>query len=238
MNQAMPQWRTLSSDSPVESTPGNDDAQRSTHRPRWLLATLAAVGGVALGGVFVLLISLLMGSDPAVDLVDIGEPLEPLPADGAAAAASDITDVGGSVDELVVDVAGAVMQPGLHRLRPGDRVGDAIAAAGGFGPRVDLREASQSLNLAQPLDDGVKVLVPELGIDTLPGRQDSDGRIDLNRAAQDELESLPGIGPVTAGKIIDARKTARFEDVRDLRSREVVGDSVFEDIKELVRVSP
>jgi competence protein ComEA len=137
-----------------------------------------------------------------------------------------------------VDVAGAVMRPGLHRLEPGDRVGDAIEAAGGFAPRVDLAETSRSLNLAQPLEDGVKVLVPELGTADVSTRRDGDSRIDLNHAQQSELETLPGIGPVTARKIIDARSEARFDTVRELRGRGVVGQAVFDDIKDLLRVSP
>ena len=118
--------------------------------------------------------------------------------------------------------------------RPYD-VGDAIEAAGGFGPRADLGAASLELNLAQTLEDGAKVLVPELGRE-LPtgGAASRDGRLDLNRASQSELESLPGIGPVTAGKIIDARNAERFDSVRDLRTRGLVGEAVYADIKDRV----
>jgi competence protein ComEA len=139
-----------------------------------------------------------------------------------------------------VDVAGAVMRPGLVRVGQGDRVGDAIAAAGGFSSRVDLAETSQSLNLAQPLDDGSKVLVPVLGAvgpRTVDARTEGDDRIDLNHADQAALESLPGIGPVTAARIIEAREEDPFSSIDDLRTREVVGESVFEDIRDLVRVS-
>jgi competence protein ComEA len=117
-------------------------------------------------------------------------------------------------------------------------VGDAIQAAGGFAPRADLTATAVVLNLAQPLEDGAKVLVPELGIDR-PGSAAStaDGRIDLNRASRSELESLPGIGPVTAGKIIDAREDERFGAVRELRSRGIVGEKVYEDIERLVTAS-
>jgi competence protein ComEA len=139
---------------------------------------------------------------------------------------------------VVVDVSGGVMQPGLRTLSAGDRVGDAISAAGGFAPRADLAETSRTVNLAQPLTDGMKVLVPELGAD--PGPEDpsvaaDDGRIDLNSASQSELESLPGIGPVTAQRIIEARDEQPFQAVDELRDREVVGGSVFEDIRDLVR---
>ena len=74
------------------------------------------------------------------------------------------------VETVVVDVSGGVLQPGLRTLEAGDRVGDAIAAAGGFAPRADLAETSRTVNLAQPLTDGMKVLVPELGADTGPDR--------------------------------------------------------------------
>jgi competence protein ComEA len=162
----------------------------------------------------------------------LGEPLDAAVLVGAETDLPPTTS-----DEIVVDVAGAVALPGLHRLRAGDRVGDAIEAAGGYAPRVDLAAASLSLNLAQTLEDGTKVLVPELGIDRLDAPAAGDGRIDLNLADQAELETLPGIGPVTAGKIIDARAEERFSSTRDLRSRGIVGESVFEDIEGLVVVS-
>jgi competence protein ComEA len=140
---------------------------------------------------------------------------------------------------IVVDVAGGVLNPGLRSLRDGDRVGDAIAAAGGFAPRADLAETSRVVNLAMPLTDGMKILVPELGTDPAPGGGPTsvdDGLIDLDSADQAELESLPGIGPVTAAEIIDAREAQPFDSVDDLRDRDVVGPSVFEQIRDLVRV--
>jgi competence protein ComEA len=205
---------------------------------------LAAMGGLALGGAVVLLIAMLLATgeagrlDPGTQLETLGEPLDPFADVASGVSAPEAPVIGGQPDELVVDVAGAVMQPGLHRLGGGARVGDAIEAAGGFGPRVDLGAASQVLNLAQPLEDGVKVLVPELGIDDVTPRNEADGRIDLNNASQDELESLPGIGPVTAAKIIAARAQSPFKSVPDVRARGVVGQSVFDDIADLVRVSP
>jgi len=155
-----------------------------------------------------------------------GEPLEMLPA-GASATVETAAAAG-----IVVDVAGAVVRPGLHRLQTGARVGDAIEAAGGFAPRADLAASGEVLNLAQPLDDGAKVLVPELGVG--PSRAISvsgDGRIGINTADQAELESLPGVGPVTAGKIIVARRERRFDSVRELRTRGLVGEKVYADNK-------
>jgi competence protein ComEA len=193
------------------------------------LAGAAATAALVLLGVALLA---LPGEAPPALPPGLGETLE------AAVLVGADTDLPPSTSaEIVVDVAGAVALPGLHRLRAGDRVGDAIEAAGGYAPRVDLAAASLSLNLAQTLEDGTKVLVPELGIDRLDAPAAGDGRIDLNLADQAELETLPGIGPVTAGKIIDARAEERFSSTRDLRSRGIVGESVFEDIEGLVVVS-
>jgi competence protein ComEA len=239
LDQATPPWRAFPPESAGAGAPGAE-APGAAHRPgaldrpvdrlpRWLAPALAALGGLVGGATAIAAIVLAVGWLPAAS--EPLPPLEPLAVVGAPEPAAVPAPV-----ELVVDVAGAVANPGLHRLRTGDRVGDAIAAAGGYAPRADLAGASQTLNLAQPLQDGAKVLVPELGIDrAAPAGPADDGRIDLNRAGRDELESLPGIGPVTAGKIIDAREDGRFESVRELRSRSIVGEKVYEDIKGLVR---
>lgn len=195
-----------------------------------LPALAAGIGGLLFGALsLIVAVVVALGAPTAVPEPAFGEPLDIMPAaDGMVMDAAESSGV-------VVDVAGAVVQPGLHRLDAGARVGDAIEAAGGFAPRADLAAASQALNLAQTLDDGAKVLVPELGTMRLDAVGEAgDGRIDLNSADQAELESLPGIGPVTAGKIIDARQTERFGSVRDLRTRGLVGESVFADIKSLV----
>ena len=204
------------------------------------IATMLLVGlaGAAAGAATVVLAVVLVDAAPAADPIDVGEPLgAPVTAQQGAALVDQLAVVGpGAEDsEIVVDVAGAVARPGLHRLRAGDRVGDAIEAAGGFAARVDLAEAGRSLNLAELLDDGTKVLVPEMGIDMAADGSSADGRVDLNHADQTALESLPGIGPVTAGKIIAARAERSFDTVRELRGRGLVGESVFDDIKDLVK---
>lgn len=242
MNDAMPQWRTFSSEPPAPggATPEPADAPTRFGRPRLDLATVSLIGlGCAgLAVALLALISLIGAATPVGGLLaDAGEPLG---STGLAGDTSPQTREGAAApltsEEMVVDVAGAVVRPGLHRLAPGARVGDAVAAAGGFAARVDLAEVGRSLNLAQPLNDGIKVLVPELGYDQLMPATVDDGRIDLNRADQAALERLPGIGPVTATKIIDARASRRFGSVRELRDRGLVGDSVFEQITGLVRV--
>ena len=149
-----------------------------------------------------------------------------------------------------VDVEGAVVAPGVHVLPDGSRVGDAIAAAGGYAPVVDIAAASHALNLAARLTDGQQVHVPALGETAAPlasaagGGGDgasaapAAGPIDINHATADELDTLPGIGPVTAQKIIDARTAAPFASVDELESRGVVGASTFEKLRDLITVTP
>lgn len=211
-----------------------------------VVVTLVAVGAAAAGAALVALAVVLLGLMPtdgawSADTGPVfpaglaGEPLADLTADGSIATSAGSQATAGDPADIVVDVAGAVARPGLQRLPAGARVGDAIEGAGGYAPRVDLAEAARTLNLALPLTDGGKILVPELGVaQPQAGGASGDGRIDLNSADQARLESLPGIGPVTAGKIIVAREEARFGSVQDLRDRGIVGESVFEQIRELV----
>jgi competence protein ComEA len=145
---------------------------------------------------------------------------------------------------IVVDVEGAVVDPGVHSLSAGSRVVDAIAAAGGYSTQVDIAAATASLNLAERVTDGQQIHVPARGEgQTLPGTATpapgrSGGLIDINHATQEELESLPGIGPVTAGKIIAARDVQPFASIDELDTRDVVGPSTLEQIRDLITVTP
>ncbi len=235
MNEAPPPWRSFSSAAPAPAASGTPSAAPHPGHltAARLVPVLTALGGLAAGAALAAVV--LVGLEA---VSDSGQQQPPLAASMAGQVWLDPRDDASTpAAEIVVDVAGAVTRPGLHRLRPGGRVGDAIEAAGGFAPRADLAASSQVLNLAQPLTDGAKVFVPELGIDR-PGPAAAvadDGRIDLNRAGQSELESLPGIGPVTAGKIVASRQDERFGGVAELRSRGLVGESVYEAIKDRVR---
>lgn len=149
-------------------------------------------------------------------------------------------------EELVVEVAGAVARPGLYHLAAGARVADAIAAAGGYGPRINVIRAMAELNLAARLADGDRVLVPSRddlvgggGSSPAPAAANTpahSGPLDLNRATAAELDALPGVGPVTVAKIIASRSERAFRAVADLRTRKLVGTAEFARIQKLVTV--
>lgn len=197
------------------------------------LAISGALGAVAIGGLAVLIA--ISGTG--------GEIVE---GPGTAIGVAGSNDPGSAPGEIVVDVAGAVVAPGVYRLAAGSRVGDAITAAGGFSPRVDVDRVGRQLNLAAALTDGVQIRVPSRDEIVEPGGADPGGSggaretggrvVNLNTASQSELESLPGIGPVTAGKIIESRAGARFTKVEELRERGLVGEKTFESLRTLVTV--
>jgi competence protein ComEA len=141
---------------------------------------------------------------------------------------------GAARGDVVVDVEGGVVAPGIHRLPAGSRVADALAAAGGYAEAADLAAAAQSLNLAAEVADGQQIYVPVLG--EAPVGSGGDGLVNLNRASQSELEALPGIGPVTAEKIIAAREEQPFSTLDELVSREVLTARQLEQIADLVTV--
>lgn len=140
---------------------------------------------------------------------------------------------------IVVDVTGAVAEPGIRELPAGSRIADALEAAGGFATDADLG-ASSELNLAQPLVDGQQVRVPRIGDGLVAGGPPSEpsgdgtgssgGLIDVNSATPEELEALPGIGTVTVQKIVAARQERPFSSLQDMVDRGVIHRGQLEDI--------
>lgn len=130
-------------------------------------------------------------------------------------------DAPAGVDEMRVQVSGAVAEPGVFVALPGDRIADAIERAGGALPDADL----DALNLALRVQDEDAIRVP------FRGETASATLIDLNTATQAELETLPGIGPATASGIVAARPIATAE---ELLERDLVPPAVWEEIRLLV----
>ncbi|MEP7379431.1 MAG: ComEA family DNA-binding protein [Chloroflexota bacterium] len=228
------EWRMIESEEPDEAAPAKAAiAEKPPVSARLVIAAVAAavlgVAGVAIwatlpqGGV-----KLDLASGPGLVPVSTADPGFALPTMAAA--------------RLVVDVEGAVVSPGVHQVAAGSRVADAISAAGGYSTEVDIAAAAAALNLAEPLSDGQKIHVPARGevaslpdsVTPVPGGLPA-GPIDINHASADELDTLPGIGPVTAAKIIAARP---FATIDELDTRDVVGPSTLDKIRELIVVTP
>ncbi|HKU57675.1 MAG TPA: ComEA family DNA-binding protein [Gaiellaceae bacterium] len=137
---------------------------------------------------------------------------------------------------LVVDVAGAVRRPGLYRLRSGSRVDDAVASAGGATAKAQLG----AVNLAAPIADGEQIVVPGRGAGAAAASSPAAGSspsapLDLNSATLEQLESLPGIGPVTAQKILDYRQQhGAFHSVAELQGVPGIGPAHMAQLKGLV----
>lgn len=143
---------------------------------------------------------------------------------------------GSSAGGVLVDVAGRVRRPGVYRLEPGARVHEAIAAAGGARPGADLT----SLNRAAPLVDGQQVLVPaavpagERG-PAGQGGSPAAASVSINQADATALDALPGIGPVTAQKIVAEREQAGpYSSVDDLDRVPGIGPATIESLRDVV----
>jgi competence protein ComEA len=137
---------------------------------------------------------------------------------------------------VVVDVEGAVRRPGLVRLPSGSRVADAVARAGG-----PTRHADRSgVNLAAPVSDGQQVVVPRAGaagggVPTAAGGAAASGPVSLSSATAEQLDALPGVGPVTAQKIVDYRtEHGAFHSVDELDAIPGIGPARLADLRGLV----
>jgi competence protein ComEA len=143
---------------------------------------------------------------------------------------------------VVVAVGGKVRKPGLVELAPGARVADALKAAGGADPGVDVAP----LNLARKVTDGELIMVgvavspgaaPPAPPGPVPPGQPGSGAINLNTATLADLDTLPGVGPVLAQRILEAREAqGGFTAVSDLRNVQGIGSARYEQLKDLVTV--
>jgi competence protein ComEA len=164
----------------------------------------------------------------------------PQPSPGLAPSVAPLTKTAAAPALVVVDVVGAVRLPGLYKLAQGARIADAVARAGGATRKADLT----MINLAAPLADGEQVVVPKRGAaapSAAPSGTDgsagvaTSGPVHLSTATLEQLDSLPGVGPVTAQKVLDYRQThGAFTSVDELDAVPGIGPARMEQLKDLV----
>ncbi|MDL5160031.1 ComEA family DNA-binding protein [Actinomycetospora termitidis] len=215
---------------------------------RWLPASWAGArwdpgGRGALALAAVVLLAAVVAAWVVFSGRPVAEPVPALPVVAGVASAPSSAAAPAPGAPVVVHVAGKVRRPGLVTLADGARVGDAVDAAGGALPKVDLTP----LNLAARVVDGQQIVVgaapapaAPAGPAATPGAAPAaggDGKLDLNAATLEQLDGLPGVGPVTAKKILDWRtQNGRFGAVEQLREIPGIGEARFGTLRELVRV--
>lgn len=160
-------------------------------------------------------------------------------------------------EKIIIYIAGAIKKEGVYELEEGSRISDAIEQAGGLKEEADIT----NINLAYKLEDGMKIRIPtqtennekdinkiseeyitkNSGLETENTIEDTkkekEEKLDINKATQEELETLSGIGPSTANKIIQYRKdNGNFKNIEDLKNVNGIGESKYNEIKEKIIV--
>ncbi|GAB10750.1 putative DNA-binding protein [Gordonia araii NBRC 100433] len=227
------------------------------HRIRPLPPAAVALIGVGVMATLVAAFFALRTPDSVVPVVDFPASAGPTTSTADEPRASSGPDERSQEQVIVVSVVGLVRKPGLRSLPPRSRVADAVRAAGGGKPGADLL----SLNLARPLRDGDQVVVgladmPErpglrsavIGVDGSPAgppaapapgndAAPAAGKVDLNTATLEQLDALPGVGPVTAKAIVDWRAAhGRFTSVDQLAEVDGIGPARLQRLRDLVTV--
>ena len=152
--------------------------------------------------------------------------------------------------EIIVHITGAVQKEGVYTLKENSRVADAVTSAGGLTEDADMSK----VNLAYILEDGVKINIPSKNdteedeytedaqfVENIYSDSGTGGKkmdlVNINKATQTELETLPGVGPSTALKIINYREeNGPFSNIEDLKSINGIGESKYEKIKDSICV--
>lgn len=146
--------------------------------------------------------------------------------------------------EIIVDIEGEVIKPGVYKLNSGDRINEVLAMAGGLNAKADRDWIEKNLNKSELLKDGMKIFIPKIGevlgksqdiknnFQTITNNQNSNKIININMADVAELDKLSGIGPAIAARIIDYReKNGGFKNIGEIKLVSGIGDKLFEKIK-------
>lgn len=155
--------------------------------------------------------------------------------------------------KVVVHIAGEVNSPGIVEVSSGSRIADILEQAEGVTENADMSK----VNLAYIVQDGQKIIIPQIQendetvgenteyivqengkdiIEEQTAKEATVGIVNINKATQTELEQLPGIGPSTAFKIMEYRKTNKFKRIEDIKNVSGIGDAKFEKIKEHITI--
>lgn len=154
---------------------------------------------------------------------------------GSQSPVSVLSEASESARVVVVDIGGAVVKPGLYELPDDSRIADVLITAGGLDPNANRNYVSKSINLAQKISDGQKIYIPFTGENISPIESDNSGTlnqndpISINQGSTSQLDTLSGVGPVTAGKIISGRPYQKLE---ELVSRKIISRTLFTKIKD------
>lgn len=159
-----------------------------------------------------------------------------------------ITEENNNQEKIVIHITGAICNEGIYELDENSRIADAVKMAGGLKEDADLKQ----INLAYILEDGMKINIPsknEITNGTINNTENyitkenlnssnnaKTSKVNINSATQTELETLPGIGPSTALKIINYRKEkGKFNKIEDIKNVNGIGESKFNKIKEFIK---
>ncbi|QQR93525.1 helix-hairpin-helix domain-containing protein [bacterium] len=143
---------------------------------------------------------------------------------------SESTHTQQSIDQIVVDLSGAVSNPGVYRIGSDMILVDLIEKSGGFSEDVDKNYIDKNLNLARKLNNAEKIYIPRLSDNQTLGVQNvSSGLVNINTASDSDLDKLAGVGPATIEKWKDARP---FGSINELVSKSVLSQTTFEGIKD------
>lgn len=212
--------RLLGFDDAVTSEPFTNELSRKSLRFR------AAVGGAVILGLVVIVIAIAISASPKTTQTD-------LPQDLTASGSASNSEFVASSFSVMVHVVGEVNAPGMYELEADSRVIDAVMAAGGLTSNA----AECAVNLARTVNDGEQLTIPALSQGCSPTQSGSvaGSPLSLNSATAEQFDSLPGIGPTLADRILQFRDAqGGFSSVDQLNDVSGIGDKLFAGLKDLV----